>query len=575
MGFRINTNIGALNAHANSVVNARELDKSLSRLSSGLRINSAADDASGMAIADSLRSQAATLGQAINNGNDAIGILQTADKAMDEQLKILDTIKTKATQAAQDGQSLKTRTMLQADINRLMEELDNIANTTSFNGKQLLSGNFINQEFQIGASSNQTIKATIGATQSSKIGLTRFETGGRISSSGEVQFTLKNYNGIDDFKFQKVVISTSVGTGLGALVEEINKSADQTGVRATFTVETRGMAAVRAGTTSDDFAINGVKIGQVEYKDGDANGALVAAINSVKDTTGVEASIDANGQLLLSSREGRGIKIEGSIGRGAFINPNMMENYGRLSLVKNDGKDILVSGTGLSFAGFGANSFISQASVSLRESKGRFDANTADAMGFGSVNKGVILGGYSSVSAYMSSQGSGFSAGSGYSVGSGKNYSTGFANAIAISAASQLSAIYNVSAGSGFSSGSNLSQFATMKTSVGNTLGVKDETAGVTTLKGAMAVMDIAETATTNLDQIRADIGSVQNQLQVTINNITVTQVNVKAAESTIRDVDFAAESANFSKYNILAQSGSYAMSQANAVQQNVLKLLQ
>ncbi|EED2591005.1 flagellin A [Campylobacter coli] len=576
MGFRINTNIGALNAHANSVVNARELDKSLSRLSSGLRINSAADDASGMAIADSLRSQAATLGQAINNGNDAIGILQTADKAMDEQLKILDTIKTKATQAAQDGQSLKTRTMLQADINRLMEELDNIANTTSFNGKQLLSGNFINQEFQIGASSNQTVKATIGATQSSKIGLTRFETGGRISSSGEVQFTLKNYNGIDDFQFQKVVISTSVGTGLGALAEEINKSADQTGVRATFTVETRGMAAVRAGTTSDDFAINGVKIGQVEYKDGDSNGALVAAINSVKDTTGVEASIDANGQLLLSSREGRGIKIEGSIGGGAFINKDMMENYGRLSLVKNDGKDILVSGTGLESAGFGEGNFISQASVSLRESKGRFDANIADAMGFGSVNKGVILARVSSVSAYMSAAGSGFSAGSGYSAGSGKNYSAVIsANAVVISNTSAVSKIYNVSAGSGFSSQSGLSQFATMKTSAGNSLGAKDETAGVTTLKGAMAVMDIAETATTNLDQIRADIGSVQNQLQVTINNITVTQVNVKAAESTIRDVDFAAESANFSKYNILAQSGSYAMSQANAVQQNVLKLLQ
>ncbi|EAC1385107.1 flagellin A [Campylobacter jejuni] len=572
MGFRINTNIGALNAHANSVVNARELDKSLSRLSSGLRINSAADDASGMAIADSLRSQAATLGQAINNGNDAIGILQTADKAMDEQLKILDTIKTKATQAAQDGQSLKTRTMLQADINRLMEELDNIANTTSFNGKQLLSGNFINQEFQIGASSNQTIKATIGATQSSKIGLTRFETGGRISSSGEVQFTLKNYNGIDDFQFQKVVISTSVGTGLGALAEEINKSADKTGVRATFTVETRGIAAVRAGTTSDTFAINGVTIGQVAYEDGDGNGALVAAINSVKDTTGVEASIDANGQLLLTSREGRGIKIDGNIGGGAFINADMKENYGRLSLVKNDGKDILISGSNLSSAGFGATQFISQASVSLRESKGRFDANIADAMGFNSANKGNILGGYSSVSVYMSSTGSGFSSGSGYSVGSGKNYSTGFANAIAISAASQLSTVYNVSAGSGFSSGSTLSQFATMKTTA---FGVKDETAGVTTLKGAMAVMDIAETATTNLDQIRADIGSVQNQLQVTINNITVTQVNVKAAESTIRDVDFAAESANFSKYNILAQSGSYAMSQANAVQQNVLKLLQ
>ncbi|EIO4172557.1 flagellin A [Campylobacter coli] len=575
MGFRINTNVAALNAKASADLNSKSLDASLSRLSSGLRINSAADDASGMAIADSLRSQANTLGQAINNGNDALGILQTADKAMDEQLKILDTIKTKATQAAQDGQSLKTRTMLQADINRLMEELDNIANTTSFNGKQLLSGNFINQEFQIGASSNQTVKASIGATQSSKIGLTRFETGSRISVSGEVQFTLKNYNGIDDFKFQKVVISTSVGTGLGALADEINKNADKTGVRATFTVETRGMGAVRAGTTSDTFAINGVQIGKVEYKDGDSNGALVSAINSVKDTTGVEASIDENGKLLLTSRDGRGIKIDGNIGRGAFINPNMLENYGRLSLVKNDGKDILISGTNLSAIGFGTSNMISQASVSLRESKGQIDANVADAMGFNSANKGNILGGYSSISGYMSSAGSGFSSGSGYSIGSNKNYSTGFANVVAMSTASSLSNVYNVSAGSGFSSQSGLSQFATMKTSAGNTLGVKDETAGVTTLKGAMAVMDIAETAITNLDQIRADIGSVQNQVTSTINNITVTQVNVKAAESQIRDVDFAAESANYSKANILAQSGSYAMAQANSVQQNVLRLLQ
>ncbi|EMV9652882.1 flagellin, partial [Campylobacter jejuni] len=374
--------------------------------------------------------------------------------------------------------------------------------------------------------------------------------------------------------FQKVVISTSVGTGLGALADEINKNADKTGVRATFTVETRGMAAVRAGTTSDDFAINGVKIGKVDYKDGDGNGALVAAINSVKDTTGVEASIDANGQLLLTSREGRGIKIDGNIGGGAFINADMKENYGRLSLVKNDGKDILISGSNLSSAGFGANNFISQASVSLRESKGQIDANIADAMGFGSVNKGVMLAGASSVSAYMSSAGSGFSAGSGYSVGSGKGYSTVLTttNPITISATSQLSKVYNVSAGSGFSSGSTLSQFATMKTTA---FGVKDETAGVTTLKGAMAVMDIAETAITNLDQIRADIGSVQNQVTSTINNITVTQVNVKAAESQIRDVDFAAESANYSKANILAQSGSYAMAQANSVQQNVLRLLQ
>ncbi|WP_257941907.1 flagellin [Campylobacter lari] len=569
MGFRINTNIGAMNAHANSTITARELDKSLGRLSSGLRINSAADDASGMAIADSLRSQAATLGQAINNGNDAIGILQTADKAMDEQLKILDTIKVKATQAAQDGQSTKTRNMLQADINRLMEELDNIANTTAFNGKQLLSGNFTNQEFQIGAQSNQTVKASIGPTQSSKIGVTRFETGSMSKTSGVAQLTIKNYNGVDDFKFQPVVISSSVGTGIGALAEEINRVADVTGVRANFLVETTGVGAIKAGVTSDDFTINGVKIGRIEYQDSDQNGALVAAINSVKDSTGVEASRDANGRLVLNSRDGRGIEITGNMGPGAGILKNDYTNYGRLSLVKNDGKDILISGSGLSAIGMGATDMISQASVSLRESKGRIDSQMADAMGFNAYKGGgkmVIT--FSAVTAYMDANG--MSEGSGFSIGSGKEMSK-------IYNSGNLALVTAFSNAFGFSAnGDGSSQFAAfIATGANSGIAANDQAPGVTTLKGAMAMMDIVETATANLDAIRADIGAVQNQITATLNNISVTQVNIKSAESTIRDVDFAAESANFSKYNILAQSGSYAMSQANAVQQNVLKLLQ
>ncbi|EAH6868660.1 flagellin A [Campylobacter lari] len=572
MGFRINTNVASLNAQNNANLNSRALDSSLSRLSSGLRINSAADDASGMAIADSLRSQANTLGQAINNGNDALGILQTADKAMDEQLKILDTIKVKATQAAQDGQSTKTRNMLQADINRLMEELDNIANTTSFNGKQLLSGGFTNQEFQIGAQSNQTIQASIGATQSSKIGVTRFETGSMSHTSGVAQLTIKNYNGIDDFKFQPVVISSSVGTGMGALAEEINRVSDITGVRANFLVQTTGAGPIKAGTTSDDFSINGVKIGKVDYKDGDENGALISAINSVKDTTGVEASKDANGRLVLNSRDGRGIEITGSMGPGAGILKDDYTNYGRLSLVKNDGKDILISGSGLSFIGMGATDMISQASISLRESKGNIDTHVADAMGFNAYKGGgKMVVTFSSVSTFMAADGSGMSEGSGFSVGSGKNMSLVYNSTEALAFVTAFSAAFGVSA-----KGDGSSQFAEfVATAAAGQIAAKDQQAGVTTLKGAMAVMDIAETAITNLDQIRADIGAVQNQITATLNNISVTQVNIKSAESNIRDVDFAAESANFAKYNILAQSGSYAMSQANAVQQNVMRLLQ
>ena len=583
MGLRINTNIGALRAHNNLYNNSAALDTSLERLSSGLRINWAKDNASGLAIADQLRTQASSLKQAIDNGNEAMSVLTVADKAIEEQVNILDSIKQKAISAAQDGQSTKTRNMLQADINRLMEELDNIANSTSFNGKQLLSGGYINQEYQIGDRSNTTVKTSIGPTMSSKIGVTRFETGANVTASGLVNMVIKNYNGVEDFKFAEVIISYSVGTGLGALTEEINRVSDRTGVRATHTVQTYGVYEIKKGTTSKDFSINGVIIGQIEYQDADKNGQLVQAINAVKDTTGVEAARDANGKLILNSADGRGIVIGGDPGVGSGIVAKQRTNFGRLHLVRNNGQDVPISGTG-NF-GFISPAFVSQQSLSLRDTKGRIEGNNADALGFfaypgGSkyiITMGQAAGGQNltgGLSNWMSQAGSGFSAGSGYSIGSGHRYSAHLADKFVFISQGGWSNAYVVSQGSGFSADSGKSQFAPMKT--GSTaLFIIDRTSGVTTLKGAMAVMDVSETAILNLDQTRADIGSAQQQIQSTLNNITVTQVNVKSAESIIRDVDFAEESANFSKYNILAQSGSYAMAQANTSQQYVMQLLQ
>ena len=582
MGLRINTNIGALRAHNNLYNNSAALDTSLERLSSGLRINWAKDNASGLAIADQLRTQASSLKQAIDNGNEAMSVLTVADKAIEEQVNILDSIKQKAISAAQDGQSTKTRNMLQADINRLMEELDNIANSTSFNGKQLLSGGYINQEYQIGDRSNTTVKTSIGPTMSSKIGVTRFETGANVTASGLVNMVIKNYNGVEDFKFAEVTISYSVGTGLGALTEEINRVSDRTGVRATHTVQTYGVYEIKRGTTSGDFSINGVIIGQIEYQDADKNGQLVQAINAVKDTTGVEAARDANGKLILNSADGRGIVIGGDPGVGSGIVAKQRTNFGRLHLVRNNGQDVPISGTG-NF-GFISPAFVSQQSLSLRDTKGRIEGNNADALGFFAYPGGskyivtMAQNAAGTLSNWMSQAGSGFSAGSGYSIGSGHQYSVHLADKFVFITAGGPAAgwsnAYNVSEGSGFSAGSGKSQFAPMKT--GSTaLFIIDRTSGVTTLKGAMAVMDVSETAILNLDQTRADIGSAQQQIQSTLNNITVTQVNVKSAESIIRDVDFAEESANFSKYNILAQSGSYAMAQANTSQQYVMQLLQ
>ncbi|WP_169776832.1 flagellin B [Campylobacter mucosalis] len=493
MSFRINTNINAMNSHANAVGNNRDISGSLQKLSSGLRITTAAEDASGLAIADSLRSQASALGQAISNANDAVGIIQTADKAMDEQLKILNTIKTKATQSAQDGQTTRSRQALQADIVRLMEQLDNIGNTTSFNGQQLLNGTFSNKEFQVGAYSNQSIKASIGATTSDKIGLTRFESSKLLTAMAEVNLKFLNVDGVNDVKVASAIVSSGLGKGLGALAENINKVSDKTGVRASFDVTWIASGAIGGGLIKS-LTINGVKIGDLDVQKNDGNGALVNAINSVKDQTGVEASVDTEGRMVLTSRSGRAIEIKGTdYSKGLGGNKGLSAFVGRLNLVRLDGRDIKISADKI----FTTNAFSdnggSSQSVALRDVRGQIDGKLATAMGFQRMTKALTVA----------------------------------------------------------------------------------QSAGVMTLRGAMAVMDIAESAQITLDQIRSDLGSVQNQLLVTINNITVTQVNVKAAESQIRDVDFAAESANFSKYNILAQSGSYAMSQANSVQQNVLKLLQ
>ena len=262
MGFRINTNIAALNAHAAGVENNRKLNTALERLSTGLRINKAADDASGLQIADSLRDQANSLGQAIRNANDAIGLFQIADKAMDEQVKILNTIKVKATQAAQDGQSSDSRKALQEDIVRLMEELDNIAGTTKYNGMSLLAGSFTNKEFQIGAYSNETVQATIGPTSSDKIGLTRFETGKIITAAANATLKFKAVDGVHDITLESVKISTSVGTGIGVLAEVINKNYDKTGVKASWQVLETASSVVESGSIVG-LKINSVTIGDI------------------------------------------------------------------------------------------------------------------------------------------------------------------------------------------------------------------------------------------------------------------------------------------------------------------------
>jgi flagellin len=162
MGFRLNTNVGAMNAHMYSTKNNVQLDKSLASLSSGLRINTAADDASGLSIANKLSAQSQGLGQAIANANDGIGLVQTADGALEEYTNILNRIRTLAVQGSNDTQDTGSRKYISEEMLRLQSEMDHIANETKFNGKTLLDTSDNTFKFHVGAYSDETTDTTIG-----------------------------------------------------------------------------------------------------------------------------------------------------------------------------------------------------------------------------------------------------------------------------------------------------------------------------------------------------------------------------------------------------------------------------
>ena len=806
MGFRINTNIAALNSHTAATMNNRSLDNSLSKLSSGLRINKAADDASGLAIANSLRAQASSLAQAVNNGNDAIGLIQTADGALNEYSNILDTIKTKSVQAASDSQNSTSRLAIQKDIDRLLENLNNIAKTTSFNGQKLLSGTYTNKEFQVGSSANETVKASIGSTETTQIGQT---TQARldIANVGENQLTIISGRTGESVTLEPVDIqyNNKAANGMGAVADQLNKYSAETGISAKAVVSvTTGV--ISTGTTGLDFKINGIQIGAINVSANDKDGTLLNAINKKASETGVIATKNQEGTLVLSSKDGRAIEVTGDIAvMGASTKE--MTTFGYLEVTQAGSSTFEITGADRG-AAVGADIEISSSATMIQDSflaVGSFIADDStiaagSTLGFdytmvasssmtvtstkdsllvvgstistGSVlskdtvltskiesaaqvtlssdmfvkagsilttgttldagtvlneditmagtlykagstlvvdlvfsssrtlskdmtmtvdatNAGAILGSGSTLLAgtilgvNVTTSGSSvlgadmtLKAGSILSSASIAKAGSVLGEALVVSSDQTTTAEMDLKAGSILLSGSKLKENSTIggnitltadinlnqdmvvkagstlttgtilkagtlltqdltdaqigggsgvglkagtvlgtditltdkvslssdmtllegtgtvgKIAKGSTLAVNtaeqnsvttsDEeftnlsNINVTTLKGAMRAISTLEAAITDLDTIRSDLGSVQNQLVSTINNISVTQVNVKSAESQIRDVDFAAESANFSKFNILAQSGSYAMSQANAVQQNVLRLLQ
>ena len=345
MSLRINTNIAALTAHQNMVNNDNSLTAVLGQLSSGLRINKAADDASGMAIADSLKSQALGLGQAVKNANDGISMVQTADGALNESINIVNTIKTKSIQAAQDGQTTDSRKAIQSDITKLLQELDAIAKTTAFNGQKLLSGQFTNKKFQVGAYSGETVSISIGSSESTKVG---HISSSNLTFAGPGTAELAIYSNLQNQTYTlnsvNVAYDNTRENSLGAVADAINKLSDKLGITAASSVTSTTSNNVVAGTTDATFAINGVNIGAVTVAENDSTGALVAAINQKTDQHGVFASVDQEGKLTLTSTDDRAIKVTQDTNTTNVLGGTTdMSTLGQITLTQQGTGDIVVN----------------------------------------------------------------------------------------------------------------------------------------------------------------------------------------------------------------------------------------
>ncbi|RFC39310.1 MAG: flagellin [Candidatus Nitrotoga sp. LAW] len=305
----INTNVASLNAQRNLNSSQSALQTSLQRLSSGLRINSAKDDAAGLAITERMTSQIRGLNQASRNANDGVSLAQTAEGGLAEVGNNLQRIRELAIQSANSTNSASDRTSLNAEVTQLLAEIQRVSTTSQFNGQNILDGTFTAAQFQVGANANQTITASTGNSQTSALGSYQVASNSISAVSGTAltagQLT---FNGID--------VGSSTSGSAEAIAAAINGVSNKTGVSASAsTVVTSSVSNPllrNQSLQSGDLVINGVSVGAVA---GSSNVAtqgsnVAAAINAVSNQTGVTATANGGtGALTLTSSTGKNIDI--------------------------------------------------------------------------------------------------------------------------------------------------------------------------------------------------------------------------------------------------------------------------
>lgn len=339
MGLFINTNVAALNAQRNLSTSSNALGRSFQRLSSGLRINSAKDDAAGLAISTRMTAQVRGLNQAVRNTNDGISLAQTAEGALQETTSILQRMRELSVQAANDTNTTTDRESIQAEVNQLIAEIDRIAETTQFNNQNVLDGSFSGAKFHVGANSFQTIQLKTTDGRANILGRQARYDGAEVSDEafGDGDLAI---NGIDiraTVDADDTLSTTLFSTSAIAKAAAINDSTVYTDVRAVVnkTVATGGAAVAAAAAvvldSTNNIQINGELVTGFTVQQNDADHALTNAINAISDRTGVVATLDEDHQLVLTAEDGRNIDIVVA-GNGANLGFNNQVSRGTITL---------------------------------------------------------------------------------------------------------------------------------------------------------------------------------------------------------------------------------------------------
>ena len=369
MALTVNTNIASLNAQRNLNKSQNMLSTAMERLSSGTRINSAKDDAAGLAISERMSAQVRGLNHAVRNANDGISLAQVAEGAMDEGTNILQRMRELAIQSANSTNNSGDRAALQSEVTQLQSELDRIALNTEFNGVRILDGSFTSASFQVGANANQIIEFGIGSIKSSSIGAIASGTG-NVTSSGQAAYTISVGGGA------AVGVNASSGftgntyqdqTSAYAKAAAIN-DANIAGLSATATNSQTVTYAAFGGTAGDvhDLSINGVKaLNAVDVASGALSiSAVRDAINAVTSQTGVSATVNG-GDMTLTAADGSNIVLDESgstqigategFSNGAFDGSDAGAVTARGSISLSATGTIAFAGGGAAASGFSSN----------------------------------------------------------------------------------------------------------------------------------------------------------------------------------------------------------------------------